>query len=119
MAGSHPKQTQDLNVLLSQVIAVRRNSPMEYELKLHRHFQARANQMRKGIFDGMQLPEIKLEPDELKENLQMSQKIVEKAQCNAEQYMYAKEKNQHLNDELKEMAETLQKITEIEKNMRK
>lgn len=118
MAGSHTKQSETLNDLLTKVIVLRRTMPDEYEMKLRKLFKNRAEKMKNGIFDGNKLPEIKLESDALHENLCKNRELMEKAQHNADQYLFAKEMSQQLNDELKDMVEALQKVTEIEKTMR-
>lgn len=118
MAGSHTKQSETLNDLLTKVIALRRTMPKEYEIKLRKLYANRAEQMKNGIFDGNKLPEINLETEALHQNLSKNRELMGKAQHNADQYLFAKEMSQQLNDELNDMVESLQKVAEIEKTMR-
>lgn len=119
MASSQRKESEALNDLLIEVTTVRCTAKKEYERKLRRFYANRANQMRHGIFDGVRLPEIKFETGACKENLQRNKELVQKAQITADQYFYAKNTTQHLNNELTQMAESLQKVMEIEQAIRK
>lgn len=119
MASSHRKEMEALNDLLTEVIPVRSAAKKEYEWKLKKFYANRAKQMQYGIFDGVKLPEIKFENGAYKENIQVNQELVKKAQFNSDQYFFAKNASQHRNDELKQMAESLQKVMEIEQTIRK
>ncbi|XP_055299827.1 uncharacterized protein LOC129567189 [Sitodiplosis mosellana] len=120
MASSHRKESEALNDLLTEVIAVRCAAKKEYERKLKKFYANRANQMQYGIFDGAtKLPDIKFETSAFKENLQTNKELVQKAQINVDQYFFAKNTSQHLNDELTQVAESLQKVMEIEQTIRK
>lgn len=118
LAAAVEKESESLNDLLTEVIAVRRAAKPEYERKLKKFYAKRANQMQNNVFDGVELPEIKYDKYALKESIRKNQELVEKAQSNIEQYSYAKGNQQRINDELKEMAESLQKVVEIEQAIR-
>lgn len=116
-AKSQKKELEALNDLLTEVITVRRAAKEEYEWKLKKYYVKRANQMQHGVFDGVELPEINLKTGALQENLQMNKVLVQKAQFNHEQYYYAAETSRHSNEKLKQVAESLQKVMEIERLM--
>lgn len=118
MASSQRKETEALNDLLTEVTTMRCTAKKEYERKLRKFYANRANQMRHGIFDGGRLPDIKFETGASKENLQKNKELVQKAQITADQYFFAKNTTQHLNSELTQMAESLQKVMEIEQAIR-
>ena len=118
MASSHRKESEALNDLLTEVTTVRCTAKKEYERKLRRFYANRANQMRHGLFDGVRLPDIKFETGACKENMQKNKELVQKAQFTADQYFFAKNTTQHLNNELTQMAESLQKVMEIEQAIR-
>lgn len=119
MASSHRKESEALNVLLTEVVAVRCAAKKEYERKLTKFYVNRANHMKHGIFDGAKMPNIKFETGAYKENLHKNRELVQKAQTNSDQYFYAKNTSDQMNNELKQMAESLQKVMEIEQTIRK
>lgn len=115
---SHTEQSQELNKLLADVIAIRRAAPKEYERKLQKYYAERANDMKHGIFDGNKLPEVQLDVGNLREHLQENRELTQKANNNAQQYLCMKSGNDRLNAELKDLAETLQKAKEINQAIR-
>lgn len=115
---SQSKRSEALHDMLTEVIAVRRAAPKEYELKLKRFFARRAKQMEQGEFDGVKLPEVKPNVGNLRENLQINQQLTDKARYSTEQYLYAKSVSERINEELNVTVETLQKVAEIEQTIR-
>lgn len=114
------EKTDSLNDLLAEVITVRRAANKEYEWKLKKYLVTRAKEMKHGVFDGVEIPKTKINisksaEERLSKNVELSQKI----DRNMQQYDYAKRWNDHFNDELKQTIESLQKINEIEMNIRK
>lgn len=118
LASANKNESESLNKLLSGVIEARQEMKADYVRKLNKYYVDRAIQMKDGIFDGNTLPEIRYDKHALNECIQKNHKLVEKAQSNMEQYSFAKAKHQQTNDELKEMAESLQKVIEIENAIR-
>lgn len=115
MSSLHRKESEALNDLLTEVIVARQAAKKEYAWKLRKFYTKRANQMQHGIFDEVKMPEIKFETGAIKETLRKNTELVQKAQINSDQYFFAQNTYQHLNDELKQIAESLQKVMDIEK----
>lgn len=118
MASSRSKQSEELCNLLTEVISVRRAAPAEYELKLKKLYANRVNQMQRGVFDGVKIPEVKRDFGDLNESLARNQELTQKAEYNAEQYLYAKETSNQLTDRVQQVAKALKEATEIEKIIR-
>lgn len=114
---SHRKQAEELDKLLGQVTSVRKVTPVEYELKLKNHLIERAHHMQHGIFDGVKLPRIKRNVDGLAENLHQNQKLTQQAQVTAEKFLYAKSSTDYYGKQLKDVAESLKKIQQIQRQM--
>lgn len=114
---SHRKQTEQLDKLLGQVISVRKAVPLEYELKLKNHLIERANHMQNGIFDGVKMPRVKRNVDGLAENVHQNHQITLQAEKTTLTFMRAKESIENHSKELKDVAESLRKIQEIQKTM--
>lgn len=115
---SQQKKTKALHDMLTEVVAVRRAAPKEYEFKLKKFFVRRASQIQHGIFDGVKLPEVKPNVGNLRENLQQLRQLTKVAEMSSQQYLYAKSASELLNDELEETVESLQKVAEIEQTIR-
>lgn len=115
MAIQTKNGSEMLSELLTEVVAVRRAASEEYEWKLKKYYVKRAKQMKNGIFNGVRLPDIKLETGALKDNLQKNRELVQKADINSEQYFFVNKACQQLNDELKHVAESLKRVAEIER----
>lgn len=114
---SHRKQTEQLDKLLGQVTSLRKATPHEYELKLKNFLIQRANHMRNGIFDGVKMPKIRRNIDGLAENLHQNQQLTQQAQVTTEKFLYAKSSNEYYTKELKDVAESLKKVHQIQKAM--
>lgn len=115
MSSLHKKESEALSDLLTEVIGARQAAKKEYEWKLKKFYTNRTNQMQHGIFDDVKMPDIKFETGTFKDKLKKNAVLVHKAQNNSDQYFFAQNTHQHLNDELKEIAESLQKVMDIEK----
>lgn len=114
---SHRKQTDDLNRLLGQVIAVRRAASVEYELRLKNYLIQRANGIQNGIYNGVRLPKIERTDDTLLDKLQQNHETTERAHVTTDKYLYAKTANEYLRKERKDKVETLKKFGQIQKTM--
>lgn len=112
------KRSEALNNMLAEVITVRRIVPKEYELKLKWFYAQRARKMEHGIFDDVKLPEVKSNVKNLKEIIHRNQELTGKIEFSAEQYLQAKNTRENQNEELKGIADTLQKVAEVEQLMR-
>lgn len=115
---SKNKQSESLHDLLAEVTTVRRAAPEGYEQKLKRFLKSRARQMENGIFDGEKLPTVKPNVGNLQENLRKNRELTERAQCSTEQYLYAKNANEEINNTLMETVDALKEVAEIERSIR-
>lgn len=115
---AYKKRSESLDDMLAEVINMRRVVPKEYEIKLMRFYGQRAKNMQRGIFDGVKLPEVKPNIGNLIENLHENRKLTEQVEYSAKQYFAAKSAREHHNDELKDLADSLKKVAEIEQIIR-
>lgn len=114
---SQRKPTEQLDLLLGQVTSLRKATPHEYEIKLKNFLIQRANHMQNGIFDGVKMPKFKRKVDGLAENLHQNQQLTQQAHVTAEKFLYAKSSKEYCTKELRDVAESLKKVHQIQKSM--
>lgn len=103
--------------LLAELLAVRRSAPRKYELKLAKHLEQRIVQMKNGSYDEATLPDDKEDSTVLNEALKKNEELMRMVEESAQQYAHAKESNRLQHEKLTEIADSLHRVMEIERQM--